>query len=291
MSYLYDNRLPFSSILKDNLDDQRARVKERRASLIIIDGFLGNGKTTLAVHCADYLNKIAGYQPIIFSEQLGMGGDKFQKALRTSYEKRYPTSIYDEAGDFNKRGALTKFNAALNRTFETYRAFQIIPILCLPNFSILDNELFNKGIPRLLIHVDNRTTQGNFRAYGLYRMFYIKKKMEKLTVKPQAYDLTQPSFYGHFKDLPPTRSAELDRYSTTGKYKLLLEAEKETAGLHTLQDLTEKTGRSSSRLRALIKKLKIKPETIIKQKKYYPKRSLNRLQNHLYNQPGKSWIK
>ena len=33
--------------------------------------------------------------------------------------------VYDEAGDFNRRGALTKSNAQLNRAFEACRAFKI----------------------------------------------------------------------------------------------------------------------------------------------------------------------
>ena len=42
---LYNYGLPFSKDLARNLDEQKERVKGRKASLIIIDGGIGEGKT------------------------------------------------------------------------------------------------------------------------------------------------------------------------------------------------------------------------------------------------------
>jgi len=167
---VYKSGLPFSEIIATNLIDLYHRVQlYNKAALIIIDGHVGEGKTTLAVHVADFLNKLANLPQIIFEDQLGMGGDEFLEKLRLCYKKKLPVVIYDEAGDFNRRAALTRFNANLNRTFETFRAFKIIPILCLPSFWVLDNDLFSKGIPRLLLHLSKRTNKmGRFKGYSLY---------------------------------------------------------------------------------------------------------------------------
>ena len=71
--------------------------------------------------------------------------------MNVCYQERFPAAGYDEAGDFNKRDSLSNFNAMINRTFETFRAFKIVVVLVLPSFSVLDNQLFDNMIPRLLL--------------------------------------------------------------------------------------------------------------------------------------------
>lgn len=268
------------SKLRENINDLVDRVKKNKASLLIIDGGIGEGKTTLGVQIGDYINELFKFPEtdIKKNEQLAMGGEDFLKKLRICYNKKYPVLVYDEAGDFNRRGSLTRFNAMVNRTFETFRAFRIIVILCLPSFHVLDSDLFDKQIPRLLLHLRDRTeNQGKYTGYSLYRMRYIKRKMEKLIVPNFAFNMVEPNFYGQFRDLSKKRSQQLDIVSTAGKMKTLIKAEIQVKGLYSYNQLAQKLGRSIVWVRNIIQQLKLKHTDIIQQAKYFDENVLNRL--------------
>lgn len=275
MKYLYNNGLPFSSKLDENLDDLKERVlKNNKAALIIVDGAIGEGKTTLCVHIGDYLTG----EEIVFNEQLAMGGQDFTKKLRVCFTKKYVVIVYDEAGDFNRRGSLTRFNAMLNRVFETYRAFKIIVILSLPLFSVLDNDLFDKQIPRLLIHCFDRNNEyGDYKAYSLYRMLFIREKMKKLTIKTAAYGMTEPNFRGHFKDLSPARRRKLDLFSTQGKFAMLELADIQFKGLLSYDDIARKLAKSVIWVKQKTSKLKIPHKKTYKRKRYFESSVIDRL--------------
>lgn len=278
---LYDTGLPFSERLGINLDHIIDRVDINKASLIIIDGGIGEGKTTLAVHLADYINKKRGFKQIVFKDQIALGGEEFTEKLRICYEKKLPVLIYDEAGDFNRRGALTRFNMNLNRTFELYRAFKIIIILCLPLFAVLDQEIFNKRIPQFLIHLRGRTQkQGNFFAYSLYRMFYLKARMDKLIVKPFAYSIVEPNLYGHFLDLPQERGKELDEYSIEGKLKFLETSQINLGGLYTVVDISKRLGLVEESTRKIIRDSKVRGVKKYKRRNYYDSKGLKRIESY-----------
>jgi len=289
----YDHGLPFDKKLGENIASLVARIKGNKASLLINDGGVGEGKTTMMVHEADYVNKLNGLEPITLEAkkhpQLALGGQDFIKKLRVCFEKDLPVIIYDEAGDFNRRGSLTRFNAMINRTFETFRGFKILVILGLPSFSVIDQDLFDKNIPRLLLHLYNRNDkQGNYKGFSLYRMMYIKQKMSKLTVKPFAYDIVQPNFRGHFKDLDPIRAAALDRISTLGKIDVLKKAEVKIEGLMPYTEIGTKLGRSVVWVRMAVGKLKMKPTRIINRLRYFSEDQVNRLADHLDSLDGKN---
>jgi len=270
--YTYDNGLPFSNVLDKNLDDLKKRIKLNKASMLIIDGAVGEGKTTLAVHCAEYFT---GTQ-LEFPKQLGMGGEQFQEKLQICVDSKLLVVIYDEAGDFNSRGALTKFNQMLNRIFDTYRTFKILVIIVLPNFAVLDNSLFQKQIPRLLLHCHSRNNRyGNYSGYSLYRMYYLKKYMREITVTPQAYSRTRPNFVGHFLDVTPERSKELDQYSTEGKRQVLTDNIIENRGLVDLQGIAKAVGKSTRWVQKKISELNFEHNTTFKRKKYYDKDIIN----------------
>lgn len=280
-------KIPFSEALAETLDDLDNRVNAmNKAALIIIDGGVGEGKTTLAIEIMDYLNARHGLPEVDLSmqgvKQLAMGGEDFAKKLLICQAASLPAEAYDEAGDFNKRGSLTRFNALINRTFETYRAFKVIVILALPSFSILDQEIFDKNIPRLLIRVHSRTSsQGNGKAFSLYRMLYIKEKMKKLVVKTQAYGLVDPNFHIHFKDLSPERSKQLDILSTRGKIKELKGAEIKYEGLLSYSDLARKVGRSERWVKKACADLKIKSVKEWQRRYYFPAETTDRLLDYL----------
>lgn len=221
--FLYPHGLPFSEILARNVDALMERIRKKKAAMIVVDGSVGEGKTTLGVHIADYVNLKYGkngHWVDLDGEhiQLAVGGKDFGEKLLLCHKEKLLVLLYDEAGDFDKKTTLSRFNRNLMRIFEMYRGFRILVVLCLPKFYKLENELFENGIPRLGVHTEGRTeTQGNFRAFDLEQMYYIKHHAQKIIVKPKAYDFGIPNFYGHFLDLPPWRSQALDRLSTSTK--------------------------------------------------------------------------
>jgi len=204
-----------------------------------------------------------------------MGGDDFMRKLRAALdEDKINTIIYDEAGDYAKRGFQSKLNKMLNRIFDTFRTFKILIIIVLPMFAKLDKELFDKGIPRLLIHVNNRTkTYGQFSIYGVNRMSWLLYHMAKPTLinKKYAYKMTRPNSYGYFHNITPKRAELLDKLSTESKIGIFDEQLVFIDGLILTKEISRELGISISYCRNLIKKHGCKPTKLVKNKKYYSK--------------------
>lgn len=284
MRYLYDNGLPFSDVLARNLDWQFERIEKKRASLAIIDGPVGTGKTTLAVHAMDYsnnrINKPETVLEIKDHPQLALGGKEFSGHFRQCYKLGLPVVTYDEAGDFSRRGAITQFNRTLNRLFETYRGFKILVILCLPNFNILDQQLFDNQIPRMLIHITSRSLKyGTYKGYSLSGMGWLRYWFDKLPKgsKHKCYSKVEPNFYGHFLNLPPAREKALDKLSTYGKERLLKRTEIDMKGLYDYMQLSHSLNRSICWVRNNIREMKIKHSALIDRKKFFDKDTLSAL--------------
>jgi hypothetical protein len=279
----YENGLPFSSILATNLDELAKRISNKKAALIIIDGGVGEGKTTMLINVLDYFNKINGFPPVdISGAQLAMGGADFLKKMRVCFDNKYPCIGYDEAGDFNKRGSLSGFNSMLNRTFETFRAFKCIVVLSLPNFGVLDNQLFDNRIPRMLIHLyDRNQSYGNFDCYDIMSMEWLRYWFQKSPIKSYAWKKVHPNFYGHFKDLDSERSNELDRVSTKNKMAILRKSEIKIEGLMSYPEIATKLNHSIDWVRRAVSNLKIKPTRQIARVKYFNNDCLNLLSEHL----------
>lgn len=217
---VYDHGLPFRQLLAENIDDLILRIKKKKASLIVIDGSVGEGKTTLGVHLGDYINiRYGNGTPINFrGPQMAMGGKDFQEKLLVCHDQKFLAIVYDEAGDLDKKSTLSRFNRNLMRVFEMYRGFRILVILCLPRFYKLENEMLDLGIWRMTVHCEDRTeNQGNFRVFDIEQTYYIKHAATKIIVKPKCYDQGMHNFQGQFKDLPPERSKELDVVSVESK--------------------------------------------------------------------------
>jgi hypothetical protein len=256
--YVYSYGLPFSREMSLTLDSLKARVENGKASMILIDGGIGEGKTTLGVEIADYLQG----QAIDLKRglQLAMGGAEFTVKLRRCYEENLLVLIYDEAGDFNRRGSLTAFNSSLNRVFETFRAFKVIVILCLPNFSVLDNSLFEKGIPRALFHCYGRTNScGHISLYDLEKMYYLKYYMSKTINKIKVYSRVIPNFRGHFLNLYPERAQQLHDLTIKGKLDILAKTQADKEGLLTSRQIAEKMNLNIKSVYAYLQKIGAKP--------------------------------
>lgn len=275
---LFPHGLPFSEKLAENVNDTKQRIENGKASLLIIDGGIGEGKTTLGVEIAEHYQG----RPLVFTEQLAMGGSDFARRLKDCHKKGHPVVVYDEAGDFNSRAALTRLNAVLNRVFETFRAFKILVIICLPSFHVLDNSLLEKQIPRFLVHCEKRTQKyGNFGGYSLRRMYYLKHRMKKLVIAPSAYQYVNPNFYGHFLNLSPARAKELDEFSTRGKLDVLDLAEIHSEGLVSYSNLAGKLNRSQRWVEMKIRELSIKPKKVYKLQNFYGPETIDILAQHL----------
>lgn len=281
---VYKNGLSFGGELPDNIKDLVQRVVKNKASLIILSGGLGEGKTTLLVHILDYINSLKGLPEIDLVEgtQIAMGGIDFIHKISDCYKLKMPCIGYDEAGDFSRRGALTNFNAMMNRVFDTFRAFKCVVVVALPNFDILDMDLFDKKIPRLLLNLKDRGDNcGNYDAYSLYRMLLLKSYMKKLNIKNYAFSLVEPNFRGHFLDLTQERRVLLDTMSTKSKFSILKKTEVRIEGLLTYPELATKLMKSVSWVRASVSNLKIKQVRIIDRVKYFDKYALDLLSEHL----------
>jgi hypothetical protein len=266
------------SKLAENLDALKERIEIGKASVIIIDGGVGEGKTTLAVKCADY------YQgsPIDYKKQLAMGAEQFNEKLLICHTERLPVLVYDEAGDFSKRGALTKINSMVNRIFETFRTFRILIILVLPNFSMLDRAIFDNHIPRLLLHCHKRSrVEGRFRAFSLTKMLYIKERMKDSIIKANAYKFSDHNFHGKFSNLSPERAKELDKFTTEQKASIINRQNLIMMGLTDIGGIASSIGRSKEWVRKKISQLKLKEEKTYKTKKYYKKEIIERLKDEI----------
>jgi hypothetical protein len=251
--------------------------------LIILDGGVGEGKTTLLCHILNYINYKHDLPPIDYDgDQLGLGGVEFLKKLRGCYEKKFPCIGYDEAGDFNRRSSLTSFNAMLNRTFETFRAFKCIIVIALPNFAVLDQQLFDNRIPRLLIHLKTRSNNyGNFTAYDLQSMEWLKFHMSKLPIKAYAWSKVFPNFHGHFLNLEPEESKKLDQVSTKNKIKILANSEVKIEGLLSIPDIATKLGVTVQTVQLCIKNFKIKEVKKVSRVRYFNKEIVDTLADKL----------
>lgn len=273
--FKYETGFSFDAKLAENIRDIYYRVKKtNKGGAIIIDGGIGEGKTTLGVEVADYINELDGKPPIVINKkegfQIGMGGVAFIRNLQRAFKEDMPCVIYDEGGDFNRRGALTQFNQMLNRIFETYRAFKVVVIICLPSFKSIDGSLLEKNIPRLLIHCEQRTLErGSFKAYSLYRMFYVLDYMKKIKVPSFAYQIVKPNFQGDFLNLTPERETALDLLSTTSKLKEAEIAEIKLDGLISAKDLSRKLAKSTAWVSLALRDLQIKPVRKISRMNYY----------------------
>ena len=251
MTYYNDS---FDDSLLPTLHSVKDRIRKKKASMIIIDGGVGEGKTTFANHIAKL------YQPNFssrISELVAMGGEEFLKSMDIAVRNGDKVVIYDEAGDFNSRGSLTYFNQTLNRVFETFRQTGIIVILCLPFFADLDASLFKKKIPRILIHCYGRNMKyGKYSVYSLWRTWYLRNKISKSIVPTSCYESVKPNLYGQFKDLPKVESDALADLSIKGKKKIIQHAYLKQKGLVNIDEIVKKTGYAKQTLYVKLKDVK-----------------------------------
>lgn len=270
----------FDHTLIKNLDTIWHRIEMDKAAMIIIDGGVGEGKTTLACEIAEYYQP--GWIEDRSKELLTMGGDEFMKGLDAAVKNNDKVVVYDEAGDFNTRNALTQFNQRLNRIFETYRQTKKLIILCLPDFTDVDKSLMKKKIPRLLIHTYSRTHKyGRYKGYGLYRMWYLRYKMTKLTVPQMAYGIVWPNFHGFFHNLSQKMADKIGRHSMSGKKSIISSTYLQQQGLLKAQDAAKRLGITRGTLSRYRKSGLIKETEKTGNRTFYSKEDIDKLSQKL----------
>lgn len=288
----YKNGTPFEDYEKVKKNIQRfiIRKNNKKPVFIVIDGASSSGKTTLAIHLADLINKEHGLPEIEISKesiQLGTYSEDFIKKLTKAGEKGYPVIIFDEGGEYNKRGWATKLNRILDRVMDTFRAYKIIIIFILHDMNELPQHIWNIKLPTCLIHLKERPDNKKYGIsmwYDLKSMYYIKH-YRRTDIFPEAsYDKVYPNFRTKFLDLPPERSKALDTVSTTHKKQDLIKKEIELQGLLSYEDIHQQIGMSIIWIKKKIKELKILPERIFKKRKYFNQTIINRLQQKIKKQ-------
>lgn len=264
----------FNKRLILNLDALHNRIfVKKKASMIIIDGLQGEGKTTLGVQCADYFQQ----QEIDLNEpcQLAIGGKDFKIKFDICIERKLIVIIYDEAGDFDKYNMFSEFNKILAQFFRMFRTYKILIIVILPFFNDLDPRLFTNGVPRLLLHCEGKTeTRGHFKAYGLWRIQHLRLKLKNLSNKiiPQeVFKYVRPNFQGEFYDISPERSKLLDKISTEGKSEIRLQTKIKDSELMTIRQIAKELERSILWVKQKIALKKIEPSLTHKRSHYFEK--------------------
>jgi hypothetical protein len=268
--------------LKTDLRHIKDRILlEKKASMIIIDGGIGQGKTTLGIQL---LEEYQDWEKIDFGSQYGMGGEDFQKKIKVCYSKQKIVVIYDEAGDFNKRGAMSTLNKQLKRIFEVYRAFRILVILILPNFLSLDSSLFENNIPQILINCYNRNIHNGFlRCFDMAAMLYMRDMFRKSRgselMAAKIHTKIRPNSTGRFYNLSKQRDKELDQLSTQGKISILDEINIKNNVMFSMKELSNATGYTQGTIKQKLCKMSIKPSVVYNRKNYYDKKILLMLKN------------
>lgn len=274
---------PFSNdyILNNLIKIKKRVTKKNLASVMIIDGGLGLGKTTTAVQMASFLQG----SPIGLKKQLALGGGELMEKLLICKEEKLLVLIYDEASDFNRRGALTKFNAEINRVFDVCRSFKVIIIMVLPSIKVLDNDLFNKGIVRIVFHVADKSKNCNLVwAYSAYRASYLinaLKDTKKNPVPGKCYLKTHPNFDFRTYDLCKARSRELEKFSTEAKSKVLVNSVVRLSGLLNSKQLAERLGMSKGWVELTVRHKKVPCAKIHKRIKYFEASTIETLKGYI----------
>lgn len=218
-----------------------------------------------------------------------MGANEFVTKFNKCREQGYHAILYDEAGDFAKRGALSMVNKMIIRRFETIRSSKIMVFMSLPLFYSLDAALFDYSIVQGLVHTYGKKqtlNYGNYKTYDAVGVDWLNYWIYEKLKKPErykAFNIVLPNFMGHFKDLSPKRAEQLEILSNKAKdresFKALIKAE----GLVSIPGLSDKFGKSVNSIRQILLKLKIKPTRRIKHANYYSNDLMPRIEEHINN--------
>lgn len=282
--WLYSNGFPYypDYIITKLVDKIMLRRQHHKPNLIVIDGVSSSGKTTLAIHLVDEINKRVGLEPVSLDKdnhiQIGIGASDFLKNLTICKKNGLPAIIYDEAGEYNKRGWASKLNKVLDGVFDTFRAYDIAIIMVLHDFSELPKHIFGVRIISTLIHtLERKSNYGIAKLYSHKRIYWLLKYKKELVHPEDAYNKEQCNRKIVFKNLSPDRAKQLDVLCTTHKYSKLEQSALKVEGLLSINDISVNLGRGTFWVRQAISKLGIKPKECVNKKFYYEPKVIDRL--------------
>lgn len=265
------------------IDEQIKRINAKKPSVIVIDGVHSGGKTTFGSHIGQYISAKYG-QDFDYENQVGKGMDKFLEKLKFVRTNGKKVCIYDEADDFDRKGALSRFNRMLNRVFSVMRINKIVVIIILGCVKQLEKIPLQKGLIRCLINVHGRKEEGdtaNIRIYDAGNIFYLMWLMEKFERSGKApisaYSNTYPIMRSRILRADSNDEKLWDYLDHKDKDEIQDDAALETKGLINIKKVAKESGYSISYLRILLRK--IKPEVQkIGNKNYYYRSILKRIE-------------
>jgi len=188
ISYHLDSRL------KANLDKIVNLVHTKDKDLFLaLDGKEGSGKSTLALQLGKYIDPTLNLDRVVFN------AEEFRKAIFAA--KKGQVVIFDEAfTGLSSRAALSGINRALVGLLMQVRQKNLIVIMVLPTFFLLDKyaALFRS---KALIHTyENKGVRGYFRLYNykLKKLLYIYGKKDYSYSLKSVRTKFKGRFYGKF---------------------------------------------------------------------------------------------
>jgi len=263
------------------LDEQKnSRLSVSKPSCFVIDGTHGSGKTTLAAHCGEYMEGLYGRE-FSYEDQVGKGMEKFLEKLNYVKKNGLHVVVYDEAEDFERKGAVSRLNRLLNRVFSVMRATGIMVIIVLGIVRKLEREPLDKGIVRALVNVHDRGVKYNsvrvFDAGNIYYLMYLMDRFVKQGRSPlSAYSKTMPVFRSRVLPADPDSARAWDLIDLKQKGDIMDTAALETKGLMDIKSVARESGYSISSLR--VKFRSMKPEVVkIGRVNYYYRSVVDRL--------------
>lgn len=141
--------------VKNNLLKIREKLRQDYDYILVISGREGSGKSTLAAHCAYIVD------PTINADRFCFDGDEFLNQLTTA--NKYQAIIFDEAGtNLYSREAMTNMNRLITKALMLIRQKNLMLILCIPSFFVLDTYVRNHRV-NALINIHKR---GHFRVWN-----------------------------------------------------------------------------------------------------------------------------
>lgn len=181
--------------LKDNLDSKiiPSLLKKDKDCFLCIDGKEGSGKSTLALQIGKYVDPTLDLSRIVFD------AEAFRQAIFKA--KKGQCIIFDEAfTGLSSRAALSGVNRTLVSLMMQMRQKNLMVIMVLPTFFMLDKyaALFRA---KALIHVyENKGVRGYFRLYNskLKKLLYLKGKKDYSYSHKYVRTRFKGRFYGKF---------------------------------------------------------------------------------------------
>lgn len=257
------------------LDEQTKRIENKKPSVIVIDGVHSGGKTTFASHIAQYVEAQQN-NSFDYENQVGKGMDKFLEKLKWCRENKKNVCIYDEAEDFDRKGAMSKLNRMLNRIFSILRINKIMIIVILGSVKMLEKQPLQKGLIRCLINVHGREIDkpfANIRLYDASNIFYLMWLMERHEKTGKAPLGAYNKTYAFMKSKILKADYEDEELWDSIDYKdkamMQDEAALESKGLISIDTLARESGYSVSYIRTLFREIQPDAQRIGNKNYYY----------------------